>query len=196
MVWAIKRAAGALVQKALSQIVPGAVHTIFRHEVSCPIMNFKNARRWLTSEEQSRQIQTATNIFLPMNNGYNSNARGEHDAFIWRMLGDRRKKEALAWLKGRTPGDERLIGGCHTNRESILFVKKLYGIGAKEVIAVQIRSARKPRKCKRTGKLVVAFPESPDKRKDLLDWCKAQGESLGYSPEFDHGESHLFLLLD
>jgi hypothetical protein len=71
-----------------------------------------------------------------------------------------------------------------------------YALGAKEVIAVQIRTARKPTKCKRTGKLVVTLPENPRERQALLEWCEAQGESLGYTPESDHGESHLFLLLD
>jgi hypothetical protein len=159
-------------------------------------MNFKNTRRWEILGIESGQNGNETRSFSTMNNGHDSSTRGEHDAFIARMLSDKRKKEALAWLNGHTPDDERLIGGCQTNRKSVALVKSLYRIGAKEVLAVQIRSANKPKKCKRTGKLIVAFPESPDKREALLEWCKDQGESLGYSPEFDHGESHLFLLLD
>jgi hypothetical protein len=78
------------------------------------------------------------------NTGDASNSKNEHDALVARMLGDRRKEEALEWLKGRTSDNERLIGGCETHRESIAFVKKLYTMGAVEVTAVHIRTARKP----------------------------------------------------
>jgi hypothetical protein len=130
-----------------------------------------------------------------MNNGHDPNGRREHDAFIARLLGARQKQEALAWLKGNAPNEERLIGECQTNRESIALVKGLYKLGAVEVTAVHFRALRKPKRGKRTGKLVVTLPEDSTKRKALLEWCKAQGENLGYTPEADHGESHLFLLL-
>lgn len=130
-----------------------------------------------------------------MNNGNDTKTRREHDAFIARLLTDKRKQEALAWLKGRAANEERLIGVCQTGRESIAFVKHLYELGAVKVTAVHFRVLRKPRKGKYTGKLVVTLPEDSSKRKALLEWCKAQGENLGYTPEADHGESHLFLLL-
>lgn len=131
-----------------------------------------------------------------LNKGDRTNSRDQHNALVARMLRDRRKKEALEWLKGSTPDDVRLIGNCETPQASIALVKSLYALRAMEVIAVHIRTARKPTKCKRTGKLVVTLPENPEERLALLGWCEAQGESLGYTPESDHGESHLFLLLD
>jgi hypothetical protein len=119
----------------------------------------------------------------------------EHEHLIQHLLGDRKKAEALDWLKGNNPKDERTIGACQTNRDSIKLIKEIYALGALEILAVGIH--RKPHGSgQRTGKLVVKLPPDAKSRKSLFAWCKRQGDSLGFTPDPDRDESHLFLLLD
>ena len=119
----------------------------------------------------------------------------EHEQLIRRLLGDRKKKEVLEWLKGSSSEDKRLVGSCKTNRDSISFVEEIYAAGALEVLAVHIRKILK-RSGHRTGKLVVKLPSDAKVRAAIFDWCTRQGDSLGFSPSSDRGETHLFLLLD
>jgi hypothetical protein len=127
----------------------------------------------------------------------------EHEQLISRLLSDRKKAEALKWLEGNSSEDNRIIGACKTNRDSIRFVKEIYDLGVVEIIAVQIRKKR-GRKIHRTGKLVAKLPQDDKSRKMIFRWCKKQEGSvdfcpegsIGFSPELDRGESHLFLLLD
>lgn len=121
--------------------------------------------------------------------------RRKHDALIARLLSDPERQEALSWLQAGGPDDERSIGGCETNQESIQLVQDLYDLGASHVLAVNIRSNRNETG-QYTGKLVVELPSEPEQRQRLFDWCKQQGDSLGFTPNPDRGESHLFLLLD
>lgn len=122
-------------------------------------------------------------------------AHSEHERLISRLLSDRKKAEALKWLKGGSLDDKRTIVGCKTNRDSIRFVNEIYGAGAVKIVAVQIQKKRGS-DSHRTGKLVVELPQAAKLRKAIFAWCRKQGNSLGFSPDPDHGESHLFLLLD
>ena len=119
----------------------------------------------------------------------------EHEQLIRRLLSDRKKVEVSGWLKGGSADDERTIGACKTNRDSIRFVKEIYRTGAPEIIAVHIKKNLR-RNSHHTGKLVVKLPQDAKSRKAIFNWCKQQGDSLGFSPDPDRGESHLFLLLD
>jgi hypothetical protein len=116
----------------------------------------------------------------------------EHDQLIRRMLSDPANQEAISWLQNDT---QRTIGACETNQKSIEFVRQIYDLGAMDVFAVKIHPNRKD-SGERSGRLVVKLPEEPTKRQEIFAWCKRQGDSLGFSPESDRGESHLFLLLD
>jgi|GEM_PF-3744563 hypothetical protein len=122
-------------------------------------------------------------------------ARNEHEQLILRLLADPTKREALQWLKDDERGANRTIGGCATTQDSMKFVRQIYGLGAEEVLAVNVHPRPKGAG-ERTGKLVVALPKNPKLRHAIFDWCKDQGDSLGFTPDPDHGESHLFLLLD
>jgi serine/threonine-protein kinase RIO1 len=122
-------------------------------------------------------------------------AHSEHERLISRLLSDRKKAEVLKWLKGGSSEDKRIVGGCKTNRESIRFVKEIYDAGAIKIFAVQIHKKRGS-DSHRTGKLVAELPQDAKARKAIFAWCKKQGDSLGFSPEPDRDESHLFLLLD
>jgi hypothetical protein len=121
--------------------------------------------------------------------------RLKHEKLIHRLLSDPAKVEAQDWLKSEKTGKSRTVGSCETNRDSLEFVQEIYNLGAPEIFAVNIHA--KPNSAgERTGKLVVTLPEDPKQRSAIFDWCKHQGESLGFTPDADHGESHLFLLLD
>lgn len=125
-----------------------------------------------------------------------SNQSGsEHDKLIERLLRDPHKREAVEWLKGAGIDDKRTIGACETNRDAMEFIQEIYSLGALEVFAVQIRPLPEGIG-QRTGKLVVKLPRSSGLRQAIFDWCRKQGESVGFSPDPDRGESHLFLLLD
>jgi hypothetical protein len=122
-------------------------------------------------------------------------ARTEHEQLIDRLLADPTKQEALEWLGGGVTGESRTVGGCETNHDSIEFIREIYNLGASEIIAVNVHRHRKSAG-ERTGKLVVTLPQDQKQRIAIFDWCKRQGDSLGFTPDLDQGESHLFLLLD
>ena len=124
-----------------------------------------------------------------------ADARIEHEQLILRLLADPTKREALQWLKDDEREGNRTIGACTTTQDSMKFVREIYGLGAEEVLAVNIKPRPKG-VGERTGKLVVALPQNPKRRRAIFEWCKGQGDSLGFTPDPDHGESHLFLLLD
>ncbi|MCI0539175.1 MAG: hypothetical protein L0Z50_28540 [Verrucomicrobiales bacterium] len=118
----------------------------------------------------------------------------EHDQLIERLLRDPRKSEAIKWLEGARDG-QRTLGRHRTAGTSAKLVRNLYGLGASEVLAVQIQPGRNG-DGQHTGKLVVKLPQEAERRKAIFGWCQEQGDSLGFSPDLDRGESHLFLLLD
>jgi hypothetical protein len=124
-----------------------------------------------------------------------ADTRNEHEQLILRLLADPTKREALEWLKDDKDAGYRTIGGCATTQDSMKFVREIYDLGAEEVLVVNVH--RRPKGAgERTGKLVVALPKNPEHRRAIFDWCKGHGDSLGFTPDPDHGESHLFLLLD
>jgi hypothetical protein len=124
-----------------------------------------------------------------------ADARNEHEQLIVRLLADPTKREAMEWLNDDRGGGKRTVGSCATNQDSMKFVREIYDLGATEVFVVNVHSRPKDAG-ERTGKLVVALPQNPKHRRAIFDWCKGQGDSLGFTPDPDRGESHLFLLLD
>jgi len=122
-------------------------------------------------------------------------AKAEHDQLIARLLKDSAKMEAGEWIESGGDEQGRTIGSCKTKQDSLNLIQEIYRAGAVKVIAVNIQ--RRPKSSgEHVGKLVVELPQDSNRRKTIFEWCKGQGESLGYSPEIDQGESHLFLLLD
>ena len=125
-----------------------------------------------------------------------SNLSGsEHEQLVERLLDDPFKKEAVEWLKGGRIDDKRTVGRFETNQDALKLVQDIYDLGALQIFAVQIQPIPKARG-QRTGKLIVKLPTRPGARQRIFDWCRQQGESLGFSPDPDRGETHLFLLLD
>jgi hypothetical protein len=134
------------------------------------------------------------NVFQKSDGGSNP-CGSEHEQLVERLLDDPFKQEAVEWLKGGGVEDKRTVGRFETNRDSLKLVQEIYDLGVLEIFAVQIQPLRKTRG-QHTGKLIVKLPTKPGARQQIFDWCRQQGESLGFSPDPDRGETHLFLLLD
>jgi hypothetical protein len=118
----------------------------------------------------------------------------EHDALIRKLLSDPTKTEALSWLRA---DNQRTLGGCPSNSTSIKFIREIYALGAEEVLVVRVRKQKKSQgNFEHAGKLVARLPDSKTDRQRIFDWCRQQGESLGFSPDADGGERYLFLLVD
>ncbi len=119
----------------------------------------------------------------------------EHEQLVARLLNDSGSHEVVSWLSRGSPNEGRTVGRFASSDESLKFVKSLYELGALEILAVQIERHFES-KTQHTGKLVIKLPTGLDTRQAIFDWCRQQGESLGFSPDPDRGETHLFLLLD
>ena len=118
---------------------------------------------------------------------------GDHVHFVQKLLQSRRKAEALRWLLGSLPSRRRALGGFTGAKSSANLVRELYATGAVKVIAVEIKS--KPTGSQWTEKLLMELPSDANLRASIFRWCKRQGAKVGYSPEIDSGEKHLYLLL-
>ncbi|MGA3182584.1 MAG: hypothetical protein ABSF38_19835 [Verrucomicrobiota bacterium] len=131
---------------------------------------------------------------LPSENSGAGEITTAHDRLIFRLLADPRKEEALQWLQGGHSDDIRILGRFKTNLDSVKCVQRLYDAGALEVFTVHIRKKRTNKT--RSVKLVVTLPCEPHQRALIFNWCETHGRSIGYTPNPDHGESHLYILLD
>lgn len=127
--------------------------------------------------------------------GNSESHESEHEQLIQRLLSDPAKMEAMDWLKNARPDESRTVGACETSQQSIEFVQQIYALGTLEILAVNIHPHPNGAG-ERTGKLVVNLPQNPEQRSAIFEWCRHQGDSLGFTPESDQGERHLFLLLD
>ncbi|HEY3856434.1 MAG TPA: hypothetical protein VGO67_18780 [Verrucomicrobiae bacterium] len=117
----------------------------------------------------------------------------DHIFFIAKLLRSRRKAEALHWLMGSEGRSRRALGDFKGAAPSVNLVKELYAAGAVKVIAADIKSESTG--SQRTEKLVMELPSDTKLRASIFRWCKRQGAKVGYSPEIDGGEKHLYLLL-
>jgi hypothetical protein len=126
-----------------------------------------------------------------INCSYQENS--DHTHFLAKLLRSRRKAEALRWLLGSQPARRRALGRFKGAKPSANLVRELYAAGAVKVFAVEIKS--EPTGTQRTEKLVMELPSDAKLRESIFRWCKRQGAKVGYSPEKDGGEKHLYLLL-
>ena len=117
----------------------------------------------------------------------------DHSHLIAKLLRSRHKAEALRWLLGSQPSQRRALGAFRGAKPSVNLVRGLYTTGAVKVFAVEIKS--EPTGRQRTEKLVMELPSDMQLRESIFRWCKRQGAKVGYSPEIDGGEKHLYLLL-
>jgi hypothetical protein len=109
------------------------------------------------------------------------------------LLGGPAVREALAWLEeSREPS--RSLGEAASQGNSIKLVKKLYGLGAVSVHAVEIDGAADVEQ--NSGKLVVELPPDAEHRKQLLAFTNRRARRLGFDPDPDRGQRYVLLMLD
>jgi len=70
-------------------------------------------------------------------------ARTEHEQLIRRLLSDPTKSEAMDWLQSARTVENRTIGACETNQDSVELVREIYDLGAMEVFVVNIHPSSK-----------------------------------------------------
>lgn len=112
---------------------------------------------------------------------------------IEELLNSGQSKEALAWLQGGKP-ESRTLGELPTTAASIAMVEKLYALGAARVTAANIATYDTGEE--NTGKLIVSLPKESSARARVFEWCAEQAEQLGFEPERDVGQEHVFVMLD
>jgi hypothetical protein len=112
---------------------------------------------------------------------------------IEELLNSGQSKEALAWLQGGKP-EGRTLGELPTTATSIAMVEELYSLGATRVTAVDITDYDTGEQ--NTGKLIVSLPKESSARARVFEWCAEQVEQLGFEPERDVEQEHVFIMLD
>jgi hypothetical protein len=115
-----------------------------------------------------------------------------HRNFVAKLLASR-KAEALVWLKGGSEKSFRNIGELDTTEESIAFIERLYALGAKTVLAVEIIEWELG---ENTGNLLVELPRERFPRSELFAFEKQHAESMGFDGTTDHGQAYLYFKLD
>jgi hypothetical protein len=115
-----------------------------------------------------------------------------HREFVQKLLATR-KAEALAWLKGGSATSFRNIGEFKTTEESIAFIERLYSLGAKTVLAVEIYEWKRG---ENTGNLLVELPRDRFLRSELFAFGDQHAQSMGFVGEEDVGQAYLYFKLD
>jgi len=112
--------------------------------------------------------------------------------FVKKLLASR-KSEALEWLEGGSAKSFRNIGELETTEESIAFIQRLYTLGAKTVLAVEIIEWEEG---ENTGNLLVELPREGHLRIELFAFEKQHAESMGFEGAEDTGQLYLYFKLD
>lgn len=115
-----------------------------------------------------------------------------HRKFVDKLLASR-KAEALTWLQAGSEKSFRNIGELETTEESVAFIERIYSLGAKTVLAVEIIQWEQG---ENTGKLLVELPRDRFLRSELFAFEKQHAESMGLDGAEDVGQLYLYLKLD
>jgi hypothetical protein len=114
----------------------------------------------------------------------------DEEVICQQLLAAPNQADALVWLK-----DESKQRGVFkwSRRQISELVRKLYQLGAKQVIAVNIETLEDLGGAEFTSQLVVVLPDEPDKRKALFDWRATFFEE---KPIKDRGQKYQLVNLD
>jgi len=112
---------------------------------------------------------------------------------VAKLLDGAQVREAMSWLM-ETRQPSRSLGEATGQDESLRLVKKLYGLGAVAVHAVNILG--RVDEDQNTGQLVVELPRNRESRKQLLRFCGALARKAGFDPDFDVNQKRTLLMLD
>jgi hypothetical protein len=103
-----------------------------------------------------------------------------------------KKAAALEWLRGCPEGSFRNLGEMEAE-ESVDFVRRLYDLGAEQVLAVEVDEYPDGAN---TGHLLVQLPSDAAARQRLFAFDREHAESLGFEGDPDEGQEYLYLMLD
>ncbi len=121
--------------------------------------------------------------------------RKKFDLFIQSVFEKPHHAEARAWLKPELRPKSRSLAGFATTKAALKFVEELYAAGAVAVIIAAIYAGH--RKKLFADWLLVQLPAAKVKRRSLRKICQTFCRKRGGAvlPEFDLGETHLWLML-
>jgi hypothetical protein len=112
-----------------------------------------------------------------------------HDFVKQFMAGN--KAEALTWLRAGSATAPRNLGEMGT-QESIEFVERLYGLGAQEVLAVEIDEYPDGAN---SGHALVRLPADDHARQALFAFEREDAEAHGFEGTPDEGQEYIYLML-
>ena len=121
--------------------------------------------------------------------------RKKFDLFIQSAFEKSHHAEARAWLKAETRPKSRSLAKFSTTQAALKFVEQLYSAGAVAVIVAAISTGQRNKLF--ADWLLIQLPPAKSKRNSLRKICQAFCRKRGGAvlPEFDLGESHLWLML-
>ena len=121
--------------------------------------------------------------------------RKKHDLFIQSVFEKPHHAEAREWLKAELRSKSRSLAKFATPQAALKFVDQLYSAGAVTVTIAAISAGQ--RKKLFADWLLIQLPPAKSKRNSLRKICQAFCRKHGGAvlPEFDLGETHLWLML-
>jgi hypothetical protein len=116
-------------------------------------------------------------------------SRDDDQEFVRKLLRKKDRVEALSWLEG----DERRNVGELSHVKSLSLIRRLYKLGAVEIVAVDISGHVG---FESTDTLIAKLPSDGSSRRGIFDWNNERGREMGYEPESDEGQDHVLIWFD
>lgn len=167
-------------------------HKLCDKDPEMPRFDDANEYSFITAEDLKleRQVQRKkTQAILKQDN---TESRKKSEEFCQKRLAEGNPREVVAWLSGQ-PKRQNTLGELATNQESLKLARKLYSIGAVEVLAIEIGIGEQG---ENSGKLVIILPIEPENRKAIFRWSSKSAREQGFDPDVDIGQKYIFVMLD
>lgn len=104
------------------------------------------------------------------------------------LLKRKDKAEALKWLTSSPAGVYRNIGEM-TDKESIAYVRRLYRLGAREVVIAELQ---RNGEYESTNNVVLTLPDDRSARRAIFEFETDRVEEMGFEQDSDTGQKHLW----
>jgi hypothetical protein len=120
-------------------------------------------------------------------------ALADEEAFVNRLM-EGCRAEARAWLHEATATNLRRLGPWGPDL-ALEYVERLYELGAKHVLAVQIEAIAGVGE-ESTDHLLIELPDSRQQREGLFKLEAELAEAQGLDHVSDHGQKYLYMRVD
>lgn len=104
------------------------------------------------------------------------------------LLRRKDKVEALKWLTSASGGVYRNIGEM-TDKESVAYVRKLYKLGAEEVVVAELQ---RNGEYESTNNVVLTLPDDRSARRAIFEFETDRVEEMGFEQDPDTGQKYLW----